>query len=288
MIKQGEEIKLGFVDYFLSEWHANNYPAWIKQNCDKTGLKARVAYAYADCDAPDGVTTDEWCNKNNVIKCDSIARVVELSDAIVVLAPNNPEQHMRLADLPLKSGKPLFIDKTFAPDSKTAKKLIELAVKYKTPMYSASSLRFASELKQFEGADIKSVVVIGGGSDFDVYIIHIAEIMVALMGQNAKRVMATCSGKNNSFTVDYGEGRTACGVVILDDTTPYTIAVETATQTKYIPLGWDFFVSSTGAMLEFISSGVEPVPHADTLLVAKLIEAAARAVKNLGEWQKII
>lgn len=23
--------KIGFIDYYLSEWHANNYPAWIKE-----------------------------------------------------------------------------------------------------------------------------------------------------------------------------------------------------------------------------------------------------------------
>ena len=25
--------KIGFVDYYLSEWHANNYPAWIEEAC---------------------------------------------------------------------------------------------------------------------------------------------------------------------------------------------------------------------------------------------------------------
>ena len=23
--------KIGFVDYYISEWHANNYPAWIER-----------------------------------------------------------------------------------------------------------------------------------------------------------------------------------------------------------------------------------------------------------------
>ena len=25
---------IGFIDYYLSEWHANNYPNWIKQACE--------------------------------------------------------------------------------------------------------------------------------------------------------------------------------------------------------------------------------------------------------------
>ena len=24
-------MKVGFIDYYLDEWHANNYPAWIKE-----------------------------------------------------------------------------------------------------------------------------------------------------------------------------------------------------------------------------------------------------------------
>lgn len=27
--------KIGFIDYYLSEWHANNYPIWIKEICEK-------------------------------------------------------------------------------------------------------------------------------------------------------------------------------------------------------------------------------------------------------------
>ena len=30
-------IKVGFIDYYLDEWHANNYPAWIKAAAEKLG-----------------------------------------------------------------------------------------------------------------------------------------------------------------------------------------------------------------------------------------------------------
>ena len=38
--------KIGFVDYFISEWHADNYPAWIERICAETGVDYKVAYAY--------------------------------------------------------------------------------------------------------------------------------------------------------------------------------------------------------------------------------------------------
>ena len=38
---------IGFVDFYLSDRHANNYPAWIKQANEKFGLEYKVAYASA-------------------------------------------------------------------------------------------------------------------------------------------------------------------------------------------------------------------------------------------------
>ena len=29
---------IGFVDYYLSEWHANNYVGWLKEASEKLGI----------------------------------------------------------------------------------------------------------------------------------------------------------------------------------------------------------------------------------------------------------
>ena len=39
---------IGFVDYYISEWHANNYPVWIKDICEKSGKDFEVKYAWAE------------------------------------------------------------------------------------------------------------------------------------------------------------------------------------------------------------------------------------------------
>ena len=60
--------KVGFIDYYLDEWHANNYPAWFKQYSDG---EMEVAYAYGKIDSPKGgLTTDAWCEKFGVQRCD--------------------------------------------------------------------------------------------------------------------------------------------------------------------------------------------------------------------------
>ena len=87
----------------------------------------------------------------------TIEEVVERSDYLIVLSPDNPEFHEELSQLPLQSGKPTYIDKTFAPDRETAIRLFDLAAKHGTPMYSTSALRFASEYRELDRSDIQTI-----------------------------------------------------------------------------------------------------------------------------------
>ncbi|MEK3888785.1 hypothetical protein [Bacillus sp. FSL K6-3431] len=110
--------RIGFIDYYLDEWHANNYPAWIKENAKAAQRNYDVVYAWAEVDQPNpnSLDTASWCSQNQVQALSSIEQLVEKSDCIMVLSPDHPEHHERLARLPLMSGKPVYIDKTFSPD----------------------------------------------------------------------------------------------------------------------------------------------------------------------------
>ena len=87
------------------------------------------------------MNTDEWCAKYGVKKCETIEELCEKSDAIIVLAPSNPEKHLRYAEKVLPYGKLTYIDKTFAPDVATAEKIFELGEKYGAKLFSSSALR---------------------------------------------------------------------------------------------------------------------------------------------------
>lgn len=119
--------KIGFIDYRIDEWHANHYPEWIKNAAEALKLDYTVAYAYASENAPDGRTTEEWCRDFGVERCHSIDEVCQKSDVLLVLAPSNPETHLGFAKAVLPSGKPTYIDKTFAPDTATALEIFALA-----------------------------------------------------------------------------------------------------------------------------------------------------------------
>lgn len=52
-------IKVGFIDYYLDEWHANNYVHMLR---DYSNGEVEAVYAWAEIDSPEGgLTTDAWC-----------------------------------------------------------------------------------------------------------------------------------------------------------------------------------------------------------------------------------
>ena len=52
-------MKVGFIDYYLDEWHANHYPKMLR---DISNGEVEVAYAYGKIPSPiTGKTSEEWC-----------------------------------------------------------------------------------------------------------------------------------------------------------------------------------------------------------------------------------
>ncbi len=191
-------MKIGFIDYYLDEFHANNYPKWIK-NALAEGETSEF-YAWAEIDSPHGDrTTEQWCADNGVTRLGTMREVCETCDFLFLLSPDDPQNHLPYAETVLPYQKPVFIDKTFAPDTATAKQIIALAEKHNTPFFSSSSLRFAKEY-----ADIshkaRSVIAHGSGWNFEVELIHPIEICACLVGNGA--VAVSVCGNRDQFVAE--------------------------------------------------------------------------------------
>lgn len=76
------------------------------------------------------MTTGEWYAKFGVAQSSSQEDLTEKSDCIVVLSPDNPEQHEALTALVLKSGKLVYVYKTFANNRAAAERMFNLAEKH--------------------------------------------------------------------------------------------------------------------------------------------------------------
>lgn len=278
--------KIGFVDLYISEWHADNYPGWITEVSKQLGLEYEVAYAWAEQEISpvDGLTTDAWCEKMGIGRCATLAELCEKSDCIVVLAPSNPEAHLRLAQGVLPYGKRTYIDKTFAPDLETAQEIFALAEKYSTPFFSTSALRCADELAMFQGA--KNLIVTGGGSNLEEYCVHIIEMAVKVLQTPAKEVKVERIGSQRICTVVTETGEKAA--LIYSRKLPYRLAAETA-EGKAIgqQVSSEFFKNLMADILRFFESGELPFDGKETLEVMRLRDAILKADRQEGRWVKL-
>ncbi len=273
-------MKIGFIDYFLDEWHANNYPAWIKEHSNGA---MEVAYAYAKIDSPiSGVTAADWCAEHGVTLCDTIEDVVEKSDAIVVLSPDNCEMHEELSRAALCSGKPTFIDKTFSPDLDSAKRMFALAEQHGTPCYTTSSLRYAEEYANVVTEDISSVCCWGSG-DIDGYAVHMLEPLVMLMKAPAKGVLLTKTEGWYQLTVSFADGRFG-SIAGWKPWAPYQTSIKHAESCETVAVESDFFQPFIAAMVKFFETREIPVEHEETLRIMAIRDAAMQAENEIGEW----
>ncbi|MFA6714953.1 MAG: Gfo/Idh/MocA family oxidoreductase [Victivallaceae bacterium] len=277
--------KIGFIDYFIDEWHANNYPAWIRE----ASLKDRfeIALAWEEFTPEDKKPLNEWCGEMNIVQASSIEQVVDECDCICVLSPDNSERHEDLADLALRSGKPVYVDKTFAPSLAAAKRMFAKAKEFGTPLMSSSALRYAPELEnaqaEINGQTINSMLTVGGGGSFEIYAIHQLEMLVKLLGTGAARVLQSTNGISHSMLIDYADQRRGAFNFIPGQGFQITAQYGEA---KSIHVGQmtDFFPCFIEAMLKFFDSGISLIPESETLEIAALIEAGTAALRQPGVW----
>lgn len=273
--------RVGFVDYFLDNWHSANYPAWIAAHERGYG----VCGAWAQCDAPGGLSTDAWCARHAVERYASLENLIADSDALIVLSPNHPEMHEALCELPLTSGKPTYVDKTFAPDRASAQRLFDRAARYGTPMFSSSALRYSPDARESARAarsGIDALQVRGPGAPSN-YSIHQIELIVSLMGTGARRAVSVGSERAPSVAFAYDDGRGSqlshfAGV-------PFGAQWQDREgNAGGFTVERDFWQPFIDELLRFFDTRTPAVNAEQTLETIAMYEAACAAVHAPGQW----
>lgn len=275
--------KIGFVDYYISEWHADNYPAWFQQACEKNGLDYTVAYAWAEQDISpvSGESTDQWCRRMGVTRCNSIAELCQKSDVLLILSPSNPEKHLEYAGEVLTYGKPVYIDKTFAPNLQTALEIFRIAEESHTPFFSSSALRYSEELGDVTGSPY--LILTGGGSNLEEYVIHLIEMAVVLLKSPAVKVKAEHLGQQRICTILAENGAKAC--LIYSPALGYSVTAEdNSGTTVHRNVESPFFLHLITDILLFFEKGIPSFPSEETLEVMKLRDGILKADKEEGTW----
>ena len=278
--------KLGFIDFCIDEWHANNYPAFLEAANRKFGNDYTVGYAWAENDSPAGLmTTDEWCAKYGVEKCSSIKELCGKADHVLILSPSNPERHLALAEKVFECGVSPYIDKTFAPDLETAEKIFAAAEKHGVTFFSSSALRYADELAGYNG-DAKKIELTGGGRLLEEYIIHQIEMAVKCLGTGAESVVVNETSDGNDITVSYPDGREA--KMRFAPPLGFTAKVTDAEgKIAEYEINSDYFVNLIGDICRFFDTGVTSFDPHDTLEVMRVRDGILRAAKTPGVFVRI-
>ena len=266
-------MKLGFIDYYLDNFHADKYPEWIRE---ASGGKIKVAYAYAEIDSPSGKTTEQWCDENNIQQVGTIKELVEKSDGIIILSPDNPERHEDLCQIPLRSGKPVYVDKTFAETKEIAERIFAIAKAHNTPCYSSSALRYAVEVSDLDKANIENIVSRGPGK-LASYSIHQIEPIITLMGVGATRVDFIGSEKWPAYIIEFGDGRKAT-ISHHGWECPFGMTVGFIDGTsKDFTIQSDIFAEFIRELVDFFTTKIAKVPHEETITIISILEAAIKA-----------
>ncbi len=274
-------IKVGFIDYYLDEWHANTAPKHLEEHSNG---EVKVCYAYGEVPSPKGVTSEAWCEKMGIECCTTIAEVIEKSDVLVILAPDNCERKEDLTREALASGKPCFVDKPFGTDLASAKRMFAIAEKTGTPVYTCSALRYAEEYTTVDRAAVKSLVAMCPQNSYDNYILHALEPAMMLMEEPAKRAMAV--KKDDAFysvTIETESGRYIV-VNSFNYDSPYMMNISIPTRNQLIDCSYDFWIGHYKTMVEFFKTGKEPITHKETLMIAAAREAGKKSLALNGEW----
>ncbi len=273
--------KIGFIDYYLNEWHADNYPAWLKE---LSGGEYEVKYAYAQIDCPfDGsLTNAQWCEKYGVEFIPDINELIEKSDCLIVLSPDNCEKHLELALPAVSSGKPVFIDKTFCNGKDEAEKIFAAAEKNGSPCFSTSAMRFSPKLNEIDTSDINTVIGFGHFEP-ENYIIHQLEPIAVLMGTDVEKVIFTGNEKCPSWQLVFSSGKTA-GINMPQGEWSHYFIVNHDKKNETVVLNDDIWKGAMLAILDLFENGKEAVPHNVTTKIMNIREKCFEAMKNAGEW----
>ena len=232
----------------------------------------------------------EEVKKQGVEIVDSIAALLDKVD-VVMLETNDGRPHLEQALQVMKAGKTLWIDKPVAGTLVDAIAIYDAAKHYKVPVFSASSLRYATNVQ--ETASGKSVGKVLGADtfspcplesthpDFFWYGIHGIEILLTVMGKGCKQVsrvhtedtdLVTGVWKDNRIGTFRGNrkgqneyGGTAFGENAVVKLGPYS---------GYEPL--------LKEIIKFFNTGIAPITPAETLEIYAFMEAADESRRKGG------
>lgn len=263
------------------------------------GYKVVAAYPYGSKTIESsfkriaGYTED--MKKLGVEIVDSIAALLKKVD-VVMLETNDGRLHLEQALPVLKAGKRLFIDKPIAASLKDTKAIFDASIKYKTPLFSSSSLRYAENLASMRdgsllgkltGADTFSPASLESTHpDLLWYGIHGVEMLFTILGVGCESVVRVHHPDTDVVVGTWADGRIGtyrglrAGKVGYGGTAFGEKGIATVGKYNgYTPLLYE--------VINFFDTGIVPIAPEETTEIVAFIEAADESKRQNGIPVKI-
>lgn len=277
--------KIGYIDYYVDEWHAHHGFETVKAYNEKTGDAFAITAVWAEKDKEGGLSTEAFCAKYGVKKCATIAELAKEVDYFIILSPDNPEKKLGYAKEAFKYGKLTFMDKTFCDSYASAVAIFDEAKKTGVNFFSSSSLRYASELNPYMGT-AKSIFTYGSGASLVDYAVHYLEIIVACMGLGAKQVCFEQRGNQEWANIEYVDGRKASfGISMNASYLDFGVFVaDKEGDSQAFSIASDFFALQMEDILRFFNTGEMSFDSAQTLELMKIRDGILQSKAEGGVW----
>jgi predicted dehydrogenase len=264
--------RIAFVDYRLENFHANTYLKAFREKLKDRGYSVSACYALEESEGK------AWGMKNDVAYIADPHDLNEQADYFCILAPSNAETHLDLARKILPFGKPTYVDKTFAPDMKTATEIFELADQHRTAIQTTSALRYTdvqTKVKEAGKGNLKHMIAWGAGTSFAEYAIHPVEMVISCMRADAKSLMRRGTGEYSQLLLNFTNERTAVINVYTAGDTPFAALLTTAKHTQYVPVNTStLFTNMAGGILDFFDHGQAQIDRNESLAIRRILDVA--------------
>lgn len=266
--------RIGFVDLKLENFHANVYLKAVRNELQERG------FLVAGCFALDEADGRAWAAKNAVPYFADAAELDRNVDCYAVLAPSNPEVHLDLCRRVLPFGKPTYVDKTFAPDLATARRIFALADRFGVALQTSSALRYTNVQTAVRTAGAEPLchmVTWGGGRSFDEYAIHPVELAVSCLGPAALSLMRRGTGDQSQLLINFSGDRTAVVNVYTNANTAFAASLTTGKGTTYVPVdGSRMFINMAAAILDLFESRTPNIDRQESLMIRRILDVAGK------------
>lgn len=222
--------------------------------------------------------------------------MLDAVDGAMVLSVSG-HRHLADATKPLGRGMPTYVDKPLTCSLTEAKQLLQAARDGDARCYSASSLRFASELERLprdQLGELVSIDATGPGELNDAmaglffYGVHTIEMVDAIWGPGVSHVSAIHSEPRDLVRLAYRDGRFAS--LRLERKASYTFAATVHGTEALHSFEVDFdpvYGRLVRGMCNFFEGGDAPVTLRDIVENVAVMEAGNRSIENGGAWMEV-